>query len=137
MTASTRFKKGQSGNPNGRPRGARNKTTVAAEALLDGDAEAITSKAIELAKDGDTTAMRLCLERIVPPRRDRRIEFGMRAIESVTDAVGAAADIVGAMSGGQISPSEASELMRVVDSFARIVQVSDHEARLRQLEGAA
>jgi hypothetical protein len=38
------FKPGHSGNPNGRPKGVRNKTTLAVEALLDGEAEAITRK---------------------------------------------------------------------------------------------
>ena len=57
----TRFRKGQSGNPSGRPRGARNKTTLAVEALLDGEAEVLTRKAIERAKDGDSVALRLCL----------------------------------------------------------------------------
>src|SRR4029077_7685570 len=41
---------GQSGNPSGRPKGSRNRTTLAAEALLDGEAEQLTRKAIELAK---------------------------------------------------------------------------------------
>ena len=58
------FESGQSGNP----KGARNKATLAAEALLDGKAEAITRKAIDLAKAGDLTAIRLCLERIIPAR---------------------------------------------------------------------
>jgi Family of unknown function (DUF5681) len=57
------FKPGKSGNPSGKPKGARNKTTVAMEKLLDDDAATITSKAIELAKNGDLTALRLCLER--------------------------------------------------------------------------
>jgi Family of unknown function (DUF5681) len=56
------FQRGKSGNPDGRPKGARNKTTVAVEALLDGDAEAITRKAIELAKAGDGAAIRLLLK---------------------------------------------------------------------------
>jgi hypothetical protein len=38
--------KGVSGNPLGRPRGARNRTTVASEALLEGEAETLTRKAI-------------------------------------------------------------------------------------------
>jgi len=60
------FQPGQSGNPDGRPKGARNAATVAAEVLLDGEAEAITRKCVELAKEGDTVALRLCLERILP-----------------------------------------------------------------------
>jgi Family of unknown function (DUF5681) len=65
------FEPGTSGNPAGRPRGSRNKTTMAAEALLDGEAEGITRKAIEKALEGDMGALRLCLERVLPPRRDR------------------------------------------------------------------
>ena len=46
------FEKGKSGNPSGRPVGARNRATLAMEALLDGAAEAITRKAVDLAKGG-------------------------------------------------------------------------------------
>ncbi|GMG81635.1 hypothetical protein LNKW23_08480 [Paralimibaculum aggregatum] len=38
-----RWKKGISGNPSGRPRGARNHATTAAAALLDGEAEALAA----------------------------------------------------------------------------------------------
>jgi hypothetical protein len=67
----TRFKPGESGNPAGKPRGARHKTTLACDLLLEGEAEAITRKAIELAKIGDGPALRLCLERIAPPSEGR------------------------------------------------------------------
>jgi uncharacterized protein DUF5681 len=69
------FKKGQSGNPEGRPPGSRNKATLLIEQLLDNDAKSIVEKAIELAKAGDGTALRLCLDRIVPARKDRHIAF--------------------------------------------------------------
>jgi hypothetical protein len=65
--ADTRFKRGQSGNPSGRPKGARRRTTVAIEALLEGEGEALTRKAIELAKGGDMQALRLCMDRLAPP----------------------------------------------------------------------
>jgi len=74
------FRQGTSGNPRGRPKGARNRATVTAEALLDGEAEAISRKLIEKALEGDTTALRLCLERILPPRRDRPIQFEPRVL---------------------------------------------------------
>lgn len=74
------FQKGQSGNPAGRPRGARNKATLAAEALLDGEAETITRKAVEHAKAGDPWAVRLCLERVLPARRDRPVNFQLPQI---------------------------------------------------------
>ena len=68
-----RFQPGVSGNPASRPKGAKNKSTLAAEALLDGEAEALTRKAVEMALGGDTVALRLCLERLMPPRRDRPV----------------------------------------------------------------
>ena len=76
--ADTRFKPGQSGNPDGRPKGARNATTLALEALLDGQANALTQKAIDLALTGDMAALRLCLDRILPPRKDRPVMFTAR-----------------------------------------------------------
>ena len=69
--ADGRFRKGRSGNPKGRPMGVRNKATEAAELVLDGEAEALTRKAVERALEGEASALRLCLERIIPPRRER------------------------------------------------------------------
>ena len=81
----TRGRPFQPGNP-GRPWGSRGKATVAAEKLLDGEAKALTRKAIELAKEGDTTALRLCLERIVPPRKDRPVSFAIPSIANANEA---------------------------------------------------
>ena len=58
------FQKGESGNPAGRPRGARNRATLLMESLLADDAEAIGRKAIEMAKQGDMAAIRLCMDRL-------------------------------------------------------------------------
>src|SRR5215813_10627085 len=80
------FQKGQSGNPDGRPRGSRNATTLALESLLDGQAQALTHKAIEIALTGDITALRLCLDRILPPRKDRPVTFTLPPISSARDA---------------------------------------------------
>jgi hypothetical protein len=62
------FKAGQSGNPTGKRLGTRNKATMAAQALLDGEADALTRRAVELALEGNMAALRLCLERLLPPR---------------------------------------------------------------------
>jgi hypothetical protein len=130
----TRFKKGQSGNPKGRPKGARHKTTVAVEVLLDGEAEAITRKAIEKAKQGDMIAIRLCMDRIAPQRKDRHIAFGLPMMETAKDAAVAAASIVKNVAEGELTPSEAGELMKIVEGFARSLLVSDFEERLERLE---
>ena len=80
------FQKGQSGNPNGKPKGTRHRVTVAAEALMEGEAEAITRKAIELAKGGDGPALRLCMDRIYPPRKERSVRFRLPSLDKVEDA---------------------------------------------------
>src|SRR5918993_443042 len=81
------FEPGRSGNPAGRPSGARNQTTRLMEELLDGEAETITRKAIELATGGDSVALRLCLERIIPTRKDRPVPFSLPPIDTAADAV--------------------------------------------------
>src|SRR3984957_4557243 len=93
-TGGGHFRKGASGNPGGRPAGARNKALLAMEALLDGEAEAITRVAVDKAKEGDTTALRLCLERILPPRKDRPVSFSLPQRGTVADAPAATAAIV-------------------------------------------
>src|SRR3954447_11412696 len=108
------FGPGQSGNPNGRPQGARNKTTLAIEALLDGEAEALTRKAIELAKAGDLVALRLCLDRICPPRKEWPVFFALPELSTAADAKLAASALVKAVADGELTPGEASELGRLL-----------------------
>src|SRR6202171_595160 len=79
------FQKGRSGTPAGRTPGCRNRSTIAAEGLLEGEAQALSRKAIELALEGDTTALRLCLERIVPQCRSRTVAFDTPRIDRVED----------------------------------------------------
>lgn len=74
------YSKGTSGNPAGRPAGSRNKSTLLSEEMLEGQAAAIVQKAIDLALKGDTTALRLCLERISSPRKERLIELPLPVI---------------------------------------------------------
>ena len=133
----TQFKPGQSGNPNGRPAGSRHRTTLAIDALLDGDAERLTRKAIEMALGGDGTAMRLCLDRIAPARKDRPVPFTLPTLETAADAKGAAAAIVRAVADGDLTPSEAAELSKLLDNFIRIVEATDVQARLEALERKA
>ena len=82
-----RWRKGQSGNPNGRPRGSRHRATLLAENLFDGQTEELIQKAIDLALDGDTTALRLCIERIIAPRRDRPVNFRLPLLNSAEDVL--------------------------------------------------
>ena len=128
------FEPGQSGNPSGRPKGSRNKATLAVETLLDGEAEVITRKAIELAKKGDLAAIRLCLDRIAPPRKDRPIPFALPALGKAGDASASLAAIIAGVASGDLTPSEAGELSKVVDTYARALLATELEARVTALE---
>src|SRR3954451_23882984 len=130
------FQKGQSGNPNGRPVGSRHKTTLAIDALLDGDAANLTRKAIELALGGDTVAMRLCLDRLAPVRKDRPVAFALPPIESTADVVKASAALLQAVASGELTPSEAAELGKLVEAHVRAIELTDVQARLEALERA-
>jgi hypothetical protein len=129
-----RFRKGRSGNPKGRPAGARNKATQTAELLLDGEAEALTRRAVELALAGDGMALRLCLERIIPPRRGRPVRLDLPPVRGAADLGGTMSAITNAAASGAITPAEAAELARVVEIFVRAVETSDFERRLKDLE---
>ena len=95
-----RFARGRSGNPAGRPRGCRDHVNRAARLLLAGEGEALTRKAVELALAGDPTALRLCLERIVGPYRERAVEFTMPPIRNAADLAGAMAAVADATAQG-------------------------------------
>ncbi len=126
------FQPGQSGNPAGRPRGARNKRTILAEKLFDDAAEPLTRALIELAQQGHPAALRLAMDRICPTR-DRPVAFELPAIASADDAVGAMASIVQGLASGDITPSEAGKLARVVQSFVQTVSTAALEQEVKEL----
>jgi hypothetical protein len=121
------------GNP-GKPKGARHRVTLAAEALLDGEAEALSRKAIELALAGDTTALRLCLDRILPPRRERAVAFSLPTLESAADTAAAIARIISAVAAGEITLGEAAEFAKLVEIYVRALEANEFETRIRMLE---
>lgn len=129
-----RFPPGTSGNPAGRPTGSRHKTTLAIEALLEGEADALTRKAIELAKDGDGPALRLCLDRLAPARRDLPVSIELPPVTSIADAVAASAAILAAVASGDITPDEAGRVMGLLATHRTIIETGDFERRLAALE---
>jgi hypothetical protein len=128
------FKKGQSGNPKGRPKGSLNKATLAVQALLDGEAENLTRKAIELAQEGDTTAMKLCLERIIPAKKDSPVTFRLPAIKSADDVIRVQAGILRAISQGAMTPIEASRISSVIGELREAFVAQELESRISMLE---
>ncbi len=128
------FERGVSGNPKGRPPGARNKATLAAEILLDGEAEALTRQAVERALAGSDLALKLCLDRILAPRRERSVRFALPPIDGPADLAAALRAVTSAVAEGALTPGEAFELSQVVETFIHAIEASDFERRLRQVE---
>jgi len=118
----------------GKPKGTRHKATQAALALLDGEAEALTRQAVTMALGGDATALRLCLERIAPPRRDAPVTFDLPRMETARDAAKAAGAVLGAVAHGDLTPTEGAHIMALVETYRRTLETTELEARLAALE---
>ena len=129
------FSKGVSGNPAGRPQGSRNKATLAVEALMDGQAETITQKAVDLALEGDTTALRLCLERILPPRKSRPINIALPEVITAEGVAEAQAAVVKAVADGELTPEEGIVITNILETRRKAIETQDHENRISALEG--
>jgi hypothetical protein len=107
---------------------------LALEALLDGQAEAIANKIVEMALAGDRGAMRLCFERILPLRSGRAVSLNLPAVASAADAASAMSAIIAAVAVGEITPSEAAAVSPLIDSVTRAIEIRDFEQRLEGVE---
>ena len=121
------------GNP-GKPKGSRNRATQATQRLIDDQSEAITQKAVEMALAGDTTALRLCIERIAPVRKDAPVEFNLPNVETAADTAQAAAALLRAVSEGAVTPLEGATVMGLLEQYRRTLEASDFEKRIEALE---
>ena len=128
------FQKGESGNPAGRPRGIVNRATALAQNLLSERAEGIARKVIELAEEGDMAAIRVCMERLVPPIKHQPIAVELPPIEKAADSVEAVASIAAAVAAGELTATEAAELAKVVDVYVGALATRGFDERLTKLE---
>ena len=128
------FQKGKSGNPKGRPQGSRNSATILAQNLLDGQAEALIKKVIEQALEGDMTALRVCIERLVPPRKDMPINFEFPKIQKFEELHKLLASIVSAVAAGKLTPAEGELVSRPIERFIKVYETVYLEKRIEILE---
>jgi hypothetical protein len=128
------FVKGQSGNPAGRQKGCRNKATRAAEAYLDGEAETLARKAVELALAGNPLALRVCLERTIAPRRERPEPVALPRVRSAADLAPAMGAVAAAVARGLITTGQAAELSAVFTTVVRAVELDEFNRRLLAVE---
>jgi len=127
-----KFKEGESGNPDGRPKGIKDKRVVLRE-LLEPHAEGLVQKTVELALSGDTTALRLCLERLIPPIKAREIEISI--VDGLSGTLTEQGQIIiEAMGNGVLTPSDASTMLQALAAQARVIELDELEQRVKRLE---
>ena len=122
-----------SGN-SGKPKGSRNKATIAIESLSQGQAEALTQTAVTKALAGDSMALKLGMERIAPAPKDHPVSFNLPNMNNALDASEAAGSVLTAVSEGELTPIEATRVMGLIDSYRRTLELTEIEERLQALE---
>lgn len=130
----TAWKPGQSGNPEGRKPGTRNRATVLAESILEKDVEEIARVVTDAAKEGDLQAARLVIERLVPPRRERPIAMDLPEIKTLDGVSDAQAAILQAVAAGELLPTEGTILSNIVEQRRKSIETQDLEQRIAALE---
>jgi len=130
------FVKGQSGNPAGKLPGTRNKATLLAESLLDDEAGPVMRSTIEAAKTGNALAQKVCVERIVPPRRERFVEFDMPPISTPADLAPAMGAVMAALAAGEITPGEAERITATALRWVHAIEVGDLAVQLQEMQGS-
>lgn len=118
----------------GRPHGSRNQATIVLQDLLDGAGKGLTARCIKMAHDGDPTALRLVMERLIPPRKDRPVYLRLPKINTAAAVAKAAAAVLEAVASGEITPSEGESVSTIVEMRRRAIETAEFESRLAALE---
>ena len=133
MTRKIRGRPFQRGNP-GRPRGSKNRTTRLLEELVAGEGERLAQKAVELALAGNVKCLHFCLDRLMPRRTGRPLDFTLPAINEARDIAAAIAAITTAVNDGNLTAEEAGQLMQILNGYAKALETYDFAARIAALE---
>lgn len=129
------FLKGRSGNISGRPAGCRSRTTLMAQEMFDENGQAIVEKIIGLAlKNGDLAALKVCIERLLPPLRSRLAHFPLPEIKTAQDIFTAHVAVLQAVSQGRLTPDEATSISTVLEAMRRASDTTDLNDRVTRIE---
>lgn len=129
-----RFLPGTSGNKKGKNPGTKNKATEAASVLLEGEAEKLTRKAVRMAMKGDTTAMKLCMDRIYPIRKSTVAPVVVSGFDEAKTIMEKAECVLAAVGSGQLAADVGTQLISALGSFGALKELHDFEERLKYLE---
>ena len=118
----------------GRPRGSRNKTTVMAQELLDSHAEPLVRKCMVMAMQGDVKALQLCLDRILPARRELPVRIGKVSTRTAAELANASELVTQKAIAGQITPVQGQAFAELFDRRRQVIETQDIDQRLRSIE---
>ena len=120
----------------GRPKGSRNKTTKQMQEMLERYSEPIVGKCIRMALEGDRIAMRLCMERVFPARRDGVVQLPSLQSQSVAEIAKSTDQVLKSVARGKISPSEGESISKLLNDRLKAIEAADFETRIAELEAA-
>jgi hypothetical protein len=128
------FQPGQSGNPRGRPAGARNRVTTMLDHLAEADAADVLRAIIAKARAGDPRCADLVLSRIWPQRKGRAVTFDLPPLVTATDLSAALGIIATAIASGELTPEEGQSVAAVLEMQRRAIELVELETRVATLE---
>lgn len=127
------FKPGVSGNPSGKPKGAKDKRTALRQLLVPHQ-EKLVKTLIDFAEAGDMTAMRIVMDRMMPPLREDPIRVTIPKIESADDCTLAQANVLNAVAAGQMLPSEGQVLSGLINAQRLAYETSHLSAQVANIQ---
>lgn len=125
----TKFKPGQSGNPNGRPKD-KTPVTLLRKSIAD-DMPEIVNALIEQAKSGDVQAAKVLLDRVCPPLRPQAMPVNIQIGATLPETGG---NVVDATLNGSIAPDIGSMLIRALAEQGKLIELQELTERLQRLE---
>ena len=128
---SGKFKPGASGNSKGRPKG--HGTAGKFRKQLETHADALIAKTVELALEGDTTALRICMDKILPSLKATAapVQFTVNTNNNLTEL---GEGIIQAVGQGDLPPDYGVQMLNGLGVLANIRKSDELSQRVKELE---
>jgi hypothetical protein len=118
----------------GRPKGSRNKRSALAQEILDQYSDSLIKKCIAQGLAGDTRALGLCMERILPALREPGVRLKLPKLNHLDDVNLAKQRVLQAIATGNITPVEGETIASILENYGKTIEGQEMEERISQLE---